>query len=68
MSDVTSESSTVSSASTEPWFCDACKAGVINPTCELCPNTGGIFKETEVGAWVHLVCALYVPGVAFSEV
>lgn len=29
---------------------------------------GGIFKETEVGAWVHLVCALYVPGVAFSEV
>ncbi|XP_077285223.1 uncharacterized protein LOC143910558 isoform X2 [Arctopsyche grandis] len=68
VSDVTSESSTVSSASTEPWFCDACKAGVMNPTCELCPNTGGIFKETEVGAWVHLVCALYVPGVAFSEV
>lgn len=30
--------------------------------------SGGIFKETEVGAWVHLVCALYVPGVAFSEV
>ncbi|KAL4707936.1 hypothetical protein ACJJTC_013727 [Scirpophaga incertulas] len=68
VSDVTSESSTISSASTEPWFCEACKAGVTNPSCELCPNTGGIFKETEVGAWVHLVCALYVPGVAFSEV
>lgn len=68
VSDVTSESSTVSSASTEPWFCEACKAGVTQPTCELCPNIGGIFKETEVGAWVHLVCALYVPGVAFSEV
>ncbi|XP_063377029.1 PHD finger protein 14 isoform X4 [Cydia fagiglandana] len=68
VSDVTSESSTVSSASTEPWFCEACKAGVTDPSCELCPNKGGIFKETEVGAWVHLVCALYVPGVAFSEV
>ncbi|XP_060801799.1 PHD finger protein 14 isoform X3 [Amyelois transitella] len=68
VSDVASESSTVSSASTEPWFCEACKAGVTDPTCELCPNKGGIFKETEVGAWVHLVCALYVPGVAFSEV
>lgn len=34
---------------------------------EFCLS-GGIFKETEVGAWVHLVCALYVPGVAFSEV
>ncbi|XP_072939797.1 PHD finger protein 14 isoform X9 [Epargyreus clarus] len=68
VSDVTSESSTFSSASTEPWFCEACKAGVTDPNCELCPNKGGIFKETEVGAWVHLVCALYVPGVAFSEV
>lgn len=68
VSDTTSESSTVSSASTEPWFCEACKAGVTDPNCELCPNKGGIFKETEVGAWVHLVCALYVPGVAFSEV
>ncbi|XP_049869890.1 PHD finger protein 14 isoform X2 [Pectinophora gossypiella] len=68
VSDVASESSTISSASTEPWFCEACKAGVKDPNCELCPNKGGIFKETEVGAWVHLVCALYVPGVAFSEV
>ncbi|XP_034829534.2 PHD finger protein 14 isoform X1 [Maniola hyperantus] len=68
VSDVASESSTISSASTEPWFCEACKAGVTDPSCELCPNKGGIFKETEVGAWVHLVCALYVPGVAFSEV
>lgn len=68
VSDVTSESSTISSASTEPWFCEACKAGVTDPNCELCPNKGGIFKETEVGAWVHLVCALYIPGVAFSEV
>lgn len=30
--------------------------------------SGGIFKATDVGRWVHLVCALYVPGVAFGEV
>ncbi|XP_053665455.1 PHD finger protein 14 [Anopheles marshallii] len=68
VSECTSISSTISSCSTEPWFCDACKAGVENPDCELCPNRGGIFKETDVGKWVHLVCALYVPGVAFGEV
>ncbi|XP_013382872.1 PHD finger protein 14 isoform X3 [Lingula anatina] len=59
--------STESSASTEPWFCDACKAGV-RPSCELCPNSGGIYKETDTGRWVHIVCALYIPGVAFGDV
>lgn len=68
ISDSTSVSSTVSSCSTEPWFCEACKANISDPVCELCPNKGGIFKETDVGKWVHLVCALYVPGVAFGEV
>lgn len=66
--DSASVSSTVSSCSTEPWFCESCKANKVDPVCELCPNYGGIFKETDVGKWVHLVCALYVPGVAFGEV
>lgn len=35
-----SVSSSVSSCSMEPWFCEACKAGIENPTCELCPNFG----------------------------
>lgn len=68
VSESNSVSSTISSCSTEPWFCEACKAGITDPDCELCPNKGGIFKETDVGKWVHLVCALYVPGVAFGEV
>lgn len=68
VSDSASISSTVSSCSTEPWFCEPCKANIKNPDCELCPNKGGIFKETDCGKWVHLVCALYVPGVAFGEV
>uniref|UniRef100_A0A2S2QKR8 PHD finger protein n=1 Tax=Sipha flava TaxID=143950 RepID=A0A2S2QKR8_9HEMI len=66
--DTGSVSSSVSSCSMEPWFCEACKAGIENPTCELCPNFGGIFKETDCGKWVHLVCALYVPGISFGEV
>ena len=68
VSDNNSISSTNSTCSTEPWFCEACRAGVSEPSCELCPNKGGIYKETDVGKWVHLVCALYVPGVAFGEV
>ncbi|XP_056641599.1 PHD finger protein 14 isoform X2 [Diorhabda sublineata] len=68
VSDSNSLASTDSVSPTTPWFCEACKAGITEPICELCPNSGGIFKETDVGKWVHLVCALYVPGVAFGEV
>ena len=28
---------------------------------------GGALKETDTGLWVHLVCALYTPGIAFGE-
>ena len=63
-----SVASTVSSASTEPWFCEACRAELDGPPiCELCPIIGGVYKQTDVGRWVHLVCALYVPGVAFGD-
>lgn len=44
VSDSASVSSTVSSCSTEPWFCEACKAGVMNPQCELCPNEGNDYE------------------------
>ncbi|XP_067929565.1 PHD finger protein 14-like [Watersipora subatra] len=64
--DVLSVHSDMSTESTEPWFCDPCKAGVV-PTCELCPNQFGIFKQTDTGRWVHLICALYVPAVAFGN-
>ncbi|RXM30424.1 PHD finger protein 14 [Acipenser ruthenus] len=59
--------SSASENSTEPWFCDACRNGV-TPSCELCPNQDGIFKEVDAGRWVHVVCALYVPGVAFGDI
>lgn len=67
--EVESLNSEASSNTTEPWFCDACKANrrVNELNCELCPKQGGILKQTETGRWVHLVCALYISGVAFSN-
>ena len=63
-----SVSSNASSACTEPWFCDVCLAGLESPpSCELCPNKGGIYKETDTGAWIHLICALYTPCVSFFD-
>jgi len=59
--------SNASAASTEPWFCEPCMAGVHQPHCEVCPNIGGIYKETDVGNWVHLVCALYIPQISFFD-
>lgn len=53
--------SSASENSTEPWFCDACKCGV-SPSCELCPNQDGIFKETDAGRlmshYVVFICLL----------
>ncbi|KAM9307159.1 LOW QUALITY PROTEIN: PHD finger protein 14 [Pholidichthys leucotaenia] len=74
---VDGESDTIMSSasdSTEPWFCDACKNGV-TPSCELCPNQDWHLqwetRRREWGTllhWVHVVCALYVPGVAFGDI
>jgi len=66
--DKVSVHSNLSSESTEPWFCEPCKRSVHQPQCELCPNRGGIFKETDTGRWVHMVCALYTRGVTFENI
>lgn len=68
INDTTSVHSNISSESTEPWFCEPCRKSVINPFCELCPNTGGIFKQTDTGRWIHMVCALYTRGVTFENI
>lgn len=66
ISDSASVSSTVSSCSTEPWFCDACKAGVVNPPCELCPNLGKFVEVINSYSY----CKVYEVGnrVGFHEV
>lgn len=80
LSDLESKVSESSNASTEPWFCNSCLLhdlgeGKFNYTkrsvhqCELCPNVDcGLLKETETGKFVHIICALYVPGKIHSHV
>lgn len=60
-------SSGASSSSTDAWFCEPCLAGLTSPVCELCPVLDGVFKKTDNNRWVHLLCALYTPGVAFND-
>lgn len=39
--------------------------GILTPftfqSCILCPNEGGAFKQTVLGDWVHLLCAIWIP-------
>ncbi|KAL7074872.1 hypothetical protein ACQ4LE_005644 [Meloidogyne hapla] len=58
-----------SSTSTEPWFCEPCLFGDGSiPYCQLCPNRFGAFKLSDVpNNWVHLICALYTPGIQFDD-
>ena len=67
MQEAGSVASNASAASTEPWFCEPCMAGVHQPHCEVCPAIGGIYKETDVAKWIHLVCALYTPQISFFD-
>ena len=63
------DTKSISDGPTEPWFCEPCKAGLSEaPICELCPNIGGIYKQTDTGKWVHLICALYTPCIGFRDV
>ncbi|TDH68248.1 hypothetical protein CCR75_003480 [Bremia lactucae] len=57
----------------DPWFCDFCAEldnSRADATCELCPlkRPKSAFKKTVEGNWVHVVCALWAPGVQFSDV
>ncbi|TMW56968.1 hypothetical protein Poli38472_002893 [Pythium oligandrum] len=56
-----------------PWFCDYCgdsDDSATNATCALCPlkRKTSAFKKTLEGDWVHVVCALWAPGVQFADV
>ncbi|XP_019153981.1 PREDICTED: protein Jade-1 [Ipomoea nil] len=49
------------------WFCAHCLAKPQTPSCSLCPLPGGALKPTTDGKWAHLVCALFVPEVFFTD-
>ncbi|KAL2466751.1 RING/FYVE/PHD zinc finger superfamily protein [Abeliophyllum distichum] len=54
------------------WFCAQCLENQKNAnpkafSCCLCPVIGGALKPTKDGKWAHVVCALFVPEVFFSD-
>ncbi|KAJ0403602.1 hypothetical protein ATCC90586_007871 [Pythium insidiosum] len=50
------------------FYCDRCRPDETHDPaaevyCQLCPLRDGAFKRTIDGKWVHVVCALWCPGV-----
>lgn len=39
----------------------------VSQTCVMCSLSGGAFKRTNKGAWVHCVCALWCEDCGFGD-
>ncbi|XP_014277511.1 bromodomain-containing protein homolog [Halyomorpha halys] len=50
------------------WLCRRC---FHSPSqllcCVLCPKASGAFKQTDRGFWCHILCAIWIPEVQFSN-
>ncbi|ELT97210.1 hypothetical protein CAPTEDRAFT_153956 [Capitella teleta] len=51
----------------EKWVCARCSAQAEKADCCLCVLRGGALKPTDRGEWAHVVCALNIPDVKFSD-
>ena len=50
------------------WYCSPCKSDCLTPVCLFCMQSGGAFKCSQQGEWVHIFCALWIPEVGFGNV
>ncbi|XP_019520290.1 PREDICTED: lysine-specific demethylase 4C isoform X2 [Hipposideros armiger] len=50
------------------WLCARCKRNAWTAECCLCNLRGGALKETKDKKWAHVMCAVAVPEVRFTNV
>lgn len=51
------------------WKCSPCCLGKTTfVKCQLCLQKGGPMKQTKCNKWVHIICALFMEGVKFSNI
>ncbi|XP_059512687.1 lysine-specific demethylase 4C isoform X7 [Myotis daubentonii] len=50
------------------WLCVRCKRNAWTAECCLCNLRGGALKETKDNKWAHVMCAVAVPEVRFTNV
>ncbi|KAK3523431.1 hypothetical protein QTP86_032822, partial [Hemibagrus guttatus] len=53
---------------TQEWTCDRCSCGDLTAECCLCNLRGGALKRTTDDRWAHVMCAVGLPEVKFTDI
>ncbi|TSN95716.1 Lysine-specific demethylase 4C [Bagarius yarrelli] len=52
----------------QEWTCDRCFCGDLTAECCLCNLRGGALKRTTDDRWAHVICAVGLPEVKFTDI